>query len=214
MHENFIALDGKKRDRIINEAMHEFAVNGYKNASTNEIVKKSGISKGALFHYFSTKRELFGFLYHYGVDFMMKVLEPHINDMPSDVFERWIAFARFKIEVAVQYPDLADFMQKAFKDDAPEAMELLKGEFSRFSDEFSKKIYKGIDLSKFKPDVDVQKALQMIWWVLEGYALSKQKETLDLHHLKSDGGLQELICEMESYLNLLRISLYKEVYLN
>ncbi len=210
MHENFIALDVEKRDRIINEAMREFSVRGYKNASTNEIVRKAGISKGALFHYFASKKELFEFLYHYGVGFMMDAIEPGICDMPSDVFERWIEFSRLKLKVAAQHPDLADFMQKAFQDDAPEARTLLKDEFSRFADNFSQKIYRGIDFSKFRQGVDVQKALQIIWWVLEGYALSKQKQMVDLARLRGEEGFDALILEMESYLDMLRVSFYKE----
>ncbi len=213
MHENFKTLDSEKRDRIINAAMHEFSVKSYKNASTNEIVKKAGISKGALFHYFASKQELFGFLYHYGVDFMMEVMEPHINDMPTDVFERWTAFAWFKLEIAAQYPNLSDFMQNAYRDDAPEARDLLKGEFARFAGDFSQKVYQGIDLFKFKPDIDVQKALQLIWWTLEGFALTKQQESIDWTKTKDDAFLQGLIEEMESYLNILKKSLYREEYL-
>lgn len=55
----FLELDKLKQDRIINAAMKEFALKGYKNASTNEIVKEAGISKGLLFHYFTNKKAYF-----------------------------------------------------------------------------------------------------------------------------------------------------------
>ena len=59
MEPKFLALDQDKQDRILNAAMEEFARNGYKNTSTNKIVKQAGISKGLLFHYFSNKKELY-----------------------------------------------------------------------------------------------------------------------------------------------------------
>lgn len=213
MHENFIALDRDKRDRIINAAMREFSAKGFKNASTNEIVKKSGISKGALFHYFSSKLDLFAFLYHYSVDLFLETIEPHLGNMSVDVFERWIEFAVLKLKVAVQHPDMSDFMLSAFRDDAVEAQELLKGEFERFSGDFTNRIHDGLDYSKFKPDIDTQKALQMIWWVLEGFSFSKQREPIDVQEMKSEAFIQVVIGEIKGYLDILKKSVYKEEYL-
>ncbi|MEM5780278.1 MAG: TetR/AcrR family transcriptional regulator, partial [Lawsonibacter sp.] len=62
MYENFIGLKQEKRDVIINAALTEFAAKGYDLASTNGMVKAAGISKGALFHYFASKKDLFLFL--------------------------------------------------------------------------------------------------------------------------------------------------------
>ena len=45
MYSKFLNLDKEKQDRIINAALKEFALKGYDNASTNEIVKSSEISK-------------------------------------------------------------------------------------------------------------------------------------------------------------------------
>ena len=36
----------------------EFAQSGFEKASTNEIVKRSNISKGSLFNYFNSKKDL------------------------------------------------------------------------------------------------------------------------------------------------------------
>ena len=72
MIKKFMSFDPQKRDRIINTALEEFAQKGYKNASTNEIVKKADISKGLLFHYFGNKKSLFLFLYEYSWDILSK----------------------------------------------------------------------------------------------------------------------------------------------
>jgi AcrR family transcriptional regulator len=52
-------LPDEKRKRIISISMEEFLNNGYSGASTNTITSKAGISKGLLFHYFGSKKELF-----------------------------------------------------------------------------------------------------------------------------------------------------------
>nr|WP_316047273.1 helix-turn-helix domain-containing protein [Planococcus glaciei] len=40
--EKFINLDDKKKQKILDAALQEFAEHGYQQASTNRIVKKSG----------------------------------------------------------------------------------------------------------------------------------------------------------------------------
>ena len=52
MNDKFFDLKKDKQDRIINAALQVFALNGYRHASTDDIVKLASISKGLLFHYF------------------------------------------------------------------------------------------------------------------------------------------------------------------
>ena len=52
MNEKFFDLKKEKQDRMINASLKLFAINGYKHASTDDIVNEAGISKGLLFHYF------------------------------------------------------------------------------------------------------------------------------------------------------------------
>lgn len=47
------------RERIIGAARDEFSRVGYRSASTNRIVSAAGVSKGLLFSYFGTKKELY-----------------------------------------------------------------------------------------------------------------------------------------------------------
>ena len=61
MNNKFFDAAKEKQDRIINAALQVFAVNGYRHASTDEIVRIAGISKGLLFHYFGSKLGLYSF---------------------------------------------------------------------------------------------------------------------------------------------------------
>jgi TetR/AcrR family transcriptional repressor of nem operon len=47
------------KDHIIKVALSLFLKNSYKGLTMKEIVKKSGLSKGAFYHYFKNKEELF-----------------------------------------------------------------------------------------------------------------------------------------------------------
>ena len=47
------------RDRIIDAAIDVFAHKGYHGAGVEDIVAASGTSKGAFYHYFSSKQAIF-----------------------------------------------------------------------------------------------------------------------------------------------------------
>ncbi len=60
--QTFFNLPQEKRDTIINAAVDEFAEYGLVNASTNRIVKNSGIAKGSFYQYFEDKEDVFKYL--------------------------------------------------------------------------------------------------------------------------------------------------------
>lgn len=49
----------RTREKILESAGREFAERGFSGASMNEIVKRGGISKGIIYHYFSSKEQLY-----------------------------------------------------------------------------------------------------------------------------------------------------------
>jgi AcrR family transcriptional regulator len=57
--QTFLNLPQEKRDTIMNAAIEEFADYGLENASTNRIVKNSGIAKGSFYQYFEDKQDVF-----------------------------------------------------------------------------------------------------------------------------------------------------------
>ena len=61
MNEKFFDLKKEKQDRMINAALKVFGMRGYQFASTDDIVREAGISKGLLFHYFGSKLGLYSF---------------------------------------------------------------------------------------------------------------------------------------------------------
>ncbi len=57
--QTFFNLPMEKRETIMNAAIEEFAEYGLENASTNRIVKNSGIAKGSFYQYFEDKQDVF-----------------------------------------------------------------------------------------------------------------------------------------------------------
>ncbi|MBQ8007422.1 MAG: TetR/AcrR family transcriptional regulator [Lachnospiraceae bacterium] len=71
MNSKFFDVKKDKQDAIINAALKTFALKGYKDASTDVIVKEAGISKGLLFHYFTSKQGLYDFICDYSTKYMI-----------------------------------------------------------------------------------------------------------------------------------------------
>ncbi|HHT76935.1 MAG TPA: helix-turn-helix transcriptional regulator, partial [Clostridiaceae bacterium] len=62
MFENFLKIDITKQKRVLAAALEVFSREGYLRANTNEIAALAEISKGLLFHYFGSKKNLYLFL--------------------------------------------------------------------------------------------------------------------------------------------------------
>lgn len=167
MFSKFMSLDSEKQDRIINAAIKEFAQKGYDSASTNEIVKEAGISKGLLFHYFQSKKQLFFFLFDYCYNHVADEFYKKVDLTERDFFKRIRQSVHIKMDLQTKYPEILTFIQEAFMQDSPE----IKDEFDKKKQELNAVnigiIFDGIDLSKFREDVDVQKILKVITWTFE-----------------------------------------------
>jgi len=65
------------KDRILTEAMKEFLVKGYEQASLRSICKKAECTTGAMYFFFKDKNDLFGALVKPQVDTIKKIVEDH-----------------------------------------------------------------------------------------------------------------------------------------
>lgn len=117
MNEKFFELKKEKQDRMINGALKIFALQGYRHASTDDIVREASVSKGLLFHYFESKQGLYEFVCDYSARFLLLELAPVLRGTERDLFEvlRQVAFAR--MQVMRGYPYLCLFLDRAMKEE-------------------------------------------------------------------------------------------------
>ncbi|HLQ71518.1 MAG TPA: TetR/AcrR family transcriptional regulator [Bacillota bacterium] len=87
IHSRFNNLKPEKQNIIMNAAIEEFVQNGFDKASTNEIVKRANISKGSLFNYFNSKKDLYVYLVEHGVQVIERFYE-RIDVSETDLFKR------------------------------------------------------------------------------------------------------------------------------
>lgn len=122
MNDKFFDLKQEKQDRMINAALKVFARSSYRHASTDDIVKEAGISKGLLFHYFGSKLGLYEFLFNYSVRFMLLELSREVNRSETDFFALTKQMEQARMQVMKLYPYMQQFLNMGMKESCAEAV--------------------------------------------------------------------------------------------
>lgn len=199
-----MTVEDEKRKRIIVASIQEF-MKGYRNARTDKIVNSAGISKGLLFHYFGTKKDLFIFLFQYAVDIIggeYKTARFESRDFLDNIW-RLSLLARKLIS---KHPLVYGFLASAFFS----FQEVFPGELHSFRnpvEELKHRLLESADRSLIRDDLDPEKALRTILWTVDGYSaelarLGRKVADYEPHYDRIEK-------ELGDYLGLLRKALYK-----
>ncbi|TCN27442.1 TetR/AcrR family transcriptional regulator [Mesobacillus foraminis] len=208
MISKFLSLNQDKQERILNAAAQEFVQKGYATASTNEIVKAAGISKGLLFHYFNNKKDLYLFLYSHFVDVLMHEFFANLEDTEQDIFFKIKKIMLLKSQLMKKHPEIFNFMMSAYMEDSTEVKNDLDQRHSEMLQNSYSTIFSKIDPSLFKEGTDVKRAINIILWTLEGFS-NQVLEKAKLSSERTDGDFSAEFKEADLYIDMLRDAFYK-----
>ncbi len=188
----FQTLRKDKRDRILNAALEEFALQGYRNASVNSIVKRAHISKGSLFWYFRSKSLLFSAI----VDAAVEEVKDYLRQVRSGTsemcfFNRLEMFVKAGVRLDHEHPFLARIYfhllqsgEAPFGDDRVGELRKLGVTF------FSELITEGIERGELRSDLSVPHVAFLMNSMLEGllraYYMRFLGEGLDIYKADAD----------------------------
>ena len=209
--EKFHALDKEKQKRILNAAMKEFAF-GYKNASTDNMVKEAGISKGLLFHYFGTKERLYNYLIDYVIEIMQEeYLQPMCNVIQADVLESVWQLSLLKGELSLRYPAIFDFGANAYVDTTAPCGNIRLTRFGEVQVNLITQMYEKADYELFRDDIDSKKAIDIILWTIEGFANTVVAAIPgEGVGVKARNNYDKFLEEFQEIINILRCCFYKQ----
>lgn len=204
----FENLPDDKKQKIIDAAIEEFALNGYRNGSTNEIIKKADISKGILFHYFKNKKNLYLYMLDYSIDYYSKFFDEYFENLDkSDIFDIIKEINIKKLELFSDFPIMYKFIIKAFISYPKELEEDIR---KRYLEVFSKnfdQIISKLDMNKFRKDIDENKALEVIMLTLDGLTNKYIKEYKGKEY-KLMADAKELMDIFDEYTDILKWGIY------
>jgi AcrR family transcriptional regulator len=198
-------LPEEKQKAILNAAMSIFAADDYKKATTDEIVKKAGISKGLLFHYFENKKGLYLYLYKFSEHFLIEEMRKDYDQTETDFFAMLIIAQNIKVKIMKHYPDLFAFLTKAYleKDSAVQAD--INCRFGDLIASSCAMVLQRADLYKFKESISPEKVLNLIILVSDSLMRNRSTEPIDNLLVIND--------EYLTYLDMMKQNFYKEEYL-
>jgi len=210
MNELFDNLAEEKKKRIIDACIEEFASNGYEKASTNSIIKNAGISKGALFHYFESKKKVFLYTLDYTIDYILNKYYLMLEDKPSDLFERMMWVSLLKMKMWHDEPLMFNLVFNAFVNLPDELKEELGDRYAQLNNEHIPRFFEGIDTSKIRKGVDINKAIEVIMLFLDGLS----NKYLRIYKNRSAdeilNNMDNLIDEIKEYFEVLKDGIYEE----
>lgn len=191
MNEKFFDLKKEKQDRMINAALKVFAENGFRRASTDEMVKEAGISKGLLFHYFVSKTGLYGFIYDYSVKYVMMEMTSSVNNTETDYFNLCRQIQRARTEAMKNFPYMQMFLLRAEREDAQEAVEATRESAETLLEAYDN-IYNRVEFQEVE-GVSWEKIVKIVEFTLNGLLSEMVQEA----HFKPDAYYKEAIAYLQ-----------------
>ena len=122
-------IKDKSKKIILDAALSLFVKNGYSQTSMDDIVNLSGLSKGAIYHHYSSKKVLFLSLIDYWETFYFKdILNKNISDCNPDDLLREISqnvVIAFKSKKNIFLAELEFWSLSNYDNDVRERIKLL-----------------------------------------------------------------------------------------
>ena len=207
MDNPFHKLNIVERKRILDSAFKVFTDTPYEKASTNQIVKDAGISKGKLFYYFNSKSNLFDYLVSYGLTYIKTHYIDQLHLSTKDFIQRYKDFALIKSNAYEKESHLFAFMSYVYLHESKrlsnENLSLIES-YQNYQNEHLKK---NIDTSLFREDIASDRVIELLEYSLDGYQnslvskfkrLNIKKESMTKHYK-----------EFENFLLILKKIYYK-----
>ena len=200
-------LEENRKDAIINAALMEFATKGYDAASTIIIAKNAGISKGLMFHYINSKKDLFLFLCDYCSKILKREYFDIINFNEKDLLERLRQSYILQLELLHRYPWILEFSKITAGEKSAEVREELEEILKGTQPVCYETMFDTIDASRFREGLDIEWCKRFIYWTNVGFT----NQVLENIRNSEISGLDydRIVEELDNYLDELRKSFYK-----
>lgn len=203
---NFNKLTDSKKELIINASIQEFVQNGFDKASTNVIVTSANISKGSLFNYFNSKKDLYVYLIELGVQVIEDFYE-QIDLSETDLFKRLENIGLQKLHIQEKHPQIFDFLTAAVQEESVEVKETIRKRIDPIYERGTELIYKDIDYSKFREGIDIEKAIEILNWTMFGFSDKALRQINTFENLEEFR--EKYFAEWKRYSEILKYSFYK-----
>jgi len=163
-----IRLKKKRKEEIFEAAVHCFNEKGYAATTIESIAVKANMSKGGLYHYFKSKKELFLELFSYKVNKYFDQMKSYMNkdDSPE---ERILTLVKKAGQILKRNEDFykfcLEFLSMGVRD--TEIRKVMTAFYKDSVATFRQLVEEGIDTGKFNK-IDSEKAARAFYFLIMG----------------------------------------------
>lgn len=160
------------RKNILDVSLSLFSQNGYDATSVAEICQGAQVSKGAFYHHFSSKQELFLALMETWletVDGVFQAAGQSAETVPQSLVSMAAISGGLFDALEGGFPILLEFWTQASRH--PKVWEQAVAPYQRYLEFFTGMIQAGIDEGSFTPSLDPEWAARMLTSVVMGLLL-------------------------------------------
>ncbi|MBY0123688.1 TetR/AcrR family transcriptional regulator [Bacillus sp. S/N-304-OC-R1] len=216
MYSVFEKQPQEKKELIINVAIEEFVKNGYDKTSTDTITGRAGISKGILFHYFKSKKNLYLYLVNCAIDVLTEETMKALRELSSnDFFERVKEIYLLKRQITGQWIRETQLVTDAFFNPPvavkAELEKLMQKHLELYQREFMlEHIYlkELIETERLREGVAAETVVNMTMFIVEQLG-NKYRALQKANQYNFLDEPDPLVQELNDYLKIIKNGVYK-----
>jgi len=179
---------GKKEEtteKIINAALIEFGTKGYELASTNNIYKAAGVSKGVIFLYFNSKAELYYQVFKYSLSKLIEDMNKLDLDHIEDIFEKILAVTFWKLEYFAERPNDSKILVEAVSKPPKEIAAKIINHYDQLTVLSLSNFFNNINIEKFSDEYTREEVIKFVQIALNGIQGTYIRDNVTVEYLKS-----------------------------
>ncbi len=204
MKRTFNHLSDDKKEQIITACIIEFGRSGYEKATTDAIIKRIGISKGGLYEYISSKRELFLYIVEYTYirlyDYLRERIKKSSGSLPADILDRVRVVSGYAIDFYIDHPEFISFIVRTYHVADDDLSSQVENIFTRqYLDLFG-------DIASESLRFQKERIIEVLMWLLlktRYYFLVELKSGKDVDTIRKD-----YMNNWEFYISIMKEGIY------
>lgn len=162
----------EKRERILEGALRAFAKKGFYNTRISEVAAEAGVADGTIYLYFKNKDDVLISLFEDRMEWLIERLTNELQGPEGDLETKIRALIHLHFQLAVDEPDLAEFITVELRQSSKFVKEYNNPKFYDYLSILHEMIVKGQDDGIVRSDVDARLVSRMLFGALDEVLLS------------------------------------------
>ncbi len=161
------------RQQLLEAAIRVFSEKGYTATRLSDIGEEAGVTRGAIYWHFGSKRELFAALFKERIDPFFNIIKKTLDEdlCPLDKIQKilTIFFEKFQCDRDFLAHQHLDFMEMKIRDEIPEIRAFMKEREDKFYKMLVDIIKVGIKRGEIRKNIDPDAVTSMLATLIAGY---------------------------------------------